>query len=147
MVQSFVSRRQSLDRWQSALKRATDKGVKIFQIESTGVYVATSGSRPITAYQTDGIRCECPAGVAGDPVCQHRAKFWQAMGMLELDGPQAVACASYDATGQVWLEGSWSADECWYCSGRGSRDVVLDRVGPVADNIVTFSVDRPRPAA
>lgn len=147
---TFVSRRESIDRWHAAVRRADEKSVKLFQIESTGVYIATSGTRHLVAYRTDGIECECAAAVAGDPVCLHRARYWQAMGMLELDEttPETVACFPCDGSGKLWSAGSWSPDRCGFCSGAGVVEVVLDRIGPVVDNVVEFpAVDHYPPAA
>ena len=146
MVQSFVSRRDTQERWQSALKRADAKNVRLFKIESTGTYIATSGTTTTVAYQTDGVSCECAAAVHGDPVCIHRAKFWQAMGMLELDAPQTRPCSFCRGEGEIWSEGSWNPDTCFYCRGTGQVDGVIDRIGP--NNVIEFSrIDSPRPAA
>jgi len=146
MVQSFVSRRESLDRWTAALKRAQNNGVHVYRIESTGQFIATPGTTVTTAYATDGVSCECAAAVHGDPVCQHRAAYWAAQGMLTLDetAPATMPCRPCDATGQIWNEDSWSPDRCWYCSGTGRRDVVIDRVPA---NVVQFARINSRPHA
>jgi hypothetical protein len=143
----FVSRRDTQERWQSALKRANDKGVKIYRIESTGQFIATSGTTVTTAYAVDGVRCECAAAVHGDPVCQHRAAYWAAQGMLTVEEtvPATRACYPCDGSGQVWSEGSWSPDPCFYCRGKGRVDTHIDRVPA---NVIAFPVtDDRRPAA
>ena len=148
MSSTFVSRRESMERWQAALRRANDKGVKVYKLETIGVYVATSGSRSLVCYRTDGASCECAAAQSGDPVCVHRAKYWQVAGMLTLDdaAPATMPCGPCEGTGQIWSEGQWSADPCFICSGRGCVDVVIDRISP--NNIVEFPrIDSPRPAA
>jgi hypothetical protein len=146
---TFVSRRESIDRWTAALKRAEEKGVKIYRIELNGAYVATSGSRQLVAYRTDGIECECEAARHGDPVCIHRAKYWEAMGMLAAEVEPASAtmpCLACRGEGQIWSEGSWSPDRCFVCSGTGHVDLVIDHIGP--DNVVPFvRNEHPRPAA
>ena len=147
-LSTFVSRRESLDRWHAALKRAQANNVHVYRIESSGQFIATSGTTVTAAYATDGVSCECAAAVHGDPICQHRAAYWAAHGMLTLEetAPVTMPCSMCDGSGQCWLEGEYAARECWYCSGRGSRDVVLDHIGP--NNIVEFPrIDSPRPAA
>ena len=145
MVQSFVSRRDTVERWQSALKRANDKGVHVYRIESTGQFIATSGTTVTTAYATDGVSCECAAAVHGDPVCQHRAAYWAAQGMLTLDESPTL-CTFCRGTGEFWAEGDWSASACGCCGGRGSYPAVVDRVP--ATNIIPFPTsDDRRPAA
>jgi hypothetical protein len=52
--------------------------------------------RPGIAYRTDGVSCDCEAAMlGGDPVCLHRAAYWHARGMLELDPePEPPASAA-----------------------------------------------------
>lgn len=86
-------------RWQAALKRAITNGVRVRQLAGSGQWIATSGRDPLVAYETDGVRCECPAAVLGnDPVCQHRAAFWHATGALALDDGEAEPAAAADPT-------------------------------------------------
>jgi DnaJ-class molecular chaperone len=126
---TFVSRRESLDRWTAALKRATDKGVKIYRIESTSQFIATSGTTVTTGYATDGVECECMAAVHGDPVCQHRAAYWAAQGMLTLDdaAPATRPCGACGGSGECWRDGQFTPDPCFYCRGAGAVDVVTDQ--------------------
>lgn len=148
LVTRFVSRRESIDRWQSALRRADEKNVRLYRVEVSGAYIATSGTTTTVAYQTDGISCECAAAVQGDPVCIHRARFWQAMGMLALEvepAPATMSCTFCRGTGEFWADGQWSADTCGACNGRGYFSPVADRI---PTNVIPFPVtDDRRPAA
>lgn len=80
------TRRQATPaRWQAALARAIETDIQIRQIAGTGEWIATSGTRAV-AYRTDGVSCECEAALlGGDPVCRHRAAYWHALGLLDLD--------------------------------------------------------------
>ena len=78
---------ESPERWQKALQRALDNGVKAFQIAGTGQWVATSTSRPGVCYTVTTTDCECEAALAGDPVCQHRAALRCELGTLWPDAP------------------------------------------------------------
>src|SRR5687768_13468415 len=82
-------------RWQAALRRALENGVKVYQISGTGESIATSQREPGTAYRTDGASCECAAALlGGDPVCAHRAAYWHRAGVLDLDPePEPMAPA------------------------------------------------------
>jgi hypothetical protein len=85
---SPVGRRKqaSPERWQRALERALFAGVEAKQLAGSGEWIVSSGSRPGLAYRTDGITCDCEAAMLGsDPVCLHRAAYWYAVGVLELD--------------------------------------------------------------
>src|SRR3954454_6898831 len=88
MVTSSPARRHvaTLDRWVKALERAAGEGISAFQIASTGQWVVTSASDPLTAYATDGIDCDCLAAVNGDGVCKHRAIVLHLTGRLVI-GP------------------------------------------------------------
>jgi hypothetical protein len=82
------------ERWQRALQRALFAGVEAKQIAGSGEWIVSSASRPGIAYRTDGIECDCEAAqLGGDPVCLHRAAYWYAVGLLELD-PEPSAPAS-----------------------------------------------------
>lgn len=117
MVATVASRPRRVatpERWQKALARAIENGVQAFQVANSGAWVVTSKSSPGTVYETDGIECGCQAWLNGDPVCMHRAAYFAAMGMLELDQPEptppapAVAalpipykCATCEDTGAI----------------------------------------------
>lgn len=76
----------SPERWQKALARAIENGVSAYQVANSGAWVVTSKSNPGVVYQTDGVECGCQAWLNGDPVCLHRAAYFAAVGMLDLDG-------------------------------------------------------------
>ncbi len=78
------------ERWQTALARAVAGGVAVYQEDSTGMLVVTSATKPGVVYVTDGQTCTCPAGVAGDPVCLHRAAYLHRAGVLALNPAPAV---------------------------------------------------------
>lgn len=102
------------DRWQSALRRSIENGVQVFQIASSGQWVATSASKPGIVHETDGITCTCEAAVFGnDPICQHRAAYYHRQGVLDLElTAEEMAAAAAIATGDVTV-------------------IVLDEVAPV----------------
>jgi hypothetical protein len=80
------TRLASPERWQRALQRAQFAGVEAKQLAGSGEWVVSSASRPGIAYRTDGITCDCEAAMlGGDPVCLHRAAYWYAQVVLELD--------------------------------------------------------------
>ncbi len=92
-------RRATPERWQAALKRALDAGVQIRQLAGSGAWVATSATDPTAAYVVSGQACECRAAAEGDPVCLHRAAFWHALGVLDLEPePVPVVTAPTPAT-------------------------------------------------
>ncbi len=83
-------------RWQAALARAMESGVQVRQLAGSGAWIATSATDPAVAYElavTDGIAhgCSCKAGEFGDPVCCHRAAYYHAAGLLDLDPPPTPA--------------------------------------------------------
>ncbi len=99
-----TTRRPNADtpaRWQTALSRAIAGGVAVYQEDSTGMLVVTSATKPGVVYVTDGRTCTCPAGVAGDPVCVHRAAYLHRVGVLALD-PAPAAEDDADRDGDDW---------------------------------------------
>lgn len=128
--------------------QARARGVQLFRVVTTGEVFATSISRPGELHRLTHLSCDCP-GFIRHQRCQHYAKLMDDLGWLPriaAELPAPVPCASCDATGRIWSEGSWSPDECFYCRGTGCVDLVIDRIGP--DNVVQFpAIERPRPAA
>jgi hypothetical protein len=85
-MQTRQQRQATLERWQRALQRAHFAGVEAKQLAGSGEWIVSSASRPGIAYRTDGVTCDCEAAMlGGDPVCLHRAAYWYAQGVLELD--------------------------------------------------------------
>ncbi len=84
-------RRATPQRWQAALQRALAEGIQVRQLAGSGAWVATSGSDPAVAYLVSAQGCECQAGEHGDPTCKHRAAFWHAQGVLDLEPEPAAA--------------------------------------------------------
>ncbi len=89
------SRNPTPERWAKAVARALDEGVTVRQVNSSGAWVATSGTQPAVAYVLDiahGIvqSCSCPAGDFGD-LCKHAARWYFDHGLL--DGPDDGAAA------------------------------------------------------
>jgi hypothetical protein len=86
-----TNRQASPARWQRAAQRAIAERISVRQVNTSGMWVASSGSDPTLAYLveiTNGVAhsCTCPAGDYGDPVCKHRARFYLDAGVLTLDG-------------------------------------------------------------
>ncbi len=83
-------RQATPERWQAALRRALAEQVQVRQVVGCGLWVATSGTDATKAYTvqvSNGIAhgCECPAGDFNDPICKHRAAYYFAAGLLDLD--------------------------------------------------------------
>src|SRR5215213_11772842 len=85
-MQTRQQRQATPERWQRALQRALFAGVEAKQLADSGEWIVSSASRPGLAYRTDGVSCDCEAAMlGGDAVCLHRAAYWYAVGVLELD--------------------------------------------------------------
>src|SRR5690349_19375552 len=98
------NRVDSPERWQKALARALEAGIEIFVSASDGQRFATSATLLDTIYAVDAHSCACPAGAAGDPVCQHRAAVRYTLGWLTLEDRSPDTAATVD---------------CGVCHGRG----------------------------
>lgn len=114
--------RATPERWRSAVERADSEQIRVFQIASTGQWVASSGSRPGMGYLIEvtgeiAHGCECHAGRNGDPVCKHRAAFYLHIGTLEFR-PQCMWC---NGSGKVPNEYTEQFEECEPCGGTGVR--------------------------
>jgi hypothetical protein len=152
-AQTVVSRRATPERWQAALQRAFDNNLRLYQVSGTGQHVVLSGSRIGVAYQTDGVECECESWLHGDPVCHHRALYWHAQGLLDLDEP-AEAPAQTERCGACHGDGfekmptgdrlsDWVGVQCRDCGGTGRVAVEVP-----TGTVVLFTVgEEPRPAA
>lgn len=97
MQRSVTSgRTASYERWMKAAQRARDKGIEVRQLNTSGQWVANSGSDPNKSYELKIVNglvrsCSCEAGQFGDPCCCHAAAFYLSVGMIEL--PEAPAPA------------------------------------------------------
>lgn len=75
------------ERWEKAKERAQKEQVHVAQLNLTGMWIATSGTKPGLAYQltvSNGIAhsCTCAAQNGNDPVCKHRAAFYLLTGFI-----------------------------------------------------------------
>src|SRR5215204_7146753 len=120
MAQQMQTRKQrqaTTERWQRALERALFAGVDAKQLAGSGEWIVSSASRPGLAYRTDGVSCDCEAAMlGGDPVCLHRAAYWYAQGVLELD-PEPEPPAS--AAPVICFRCRGSEAGCPVCQGAG----------------------------
>ena len=130
---------ESTARWQSALQRAIANGIEPLQIAGTGEWVATSASKIGTVYRTDGVNCECDAGLAGNPVCQHRAVVRFIRGHLVMpdaaETPASIDCPSCGGRGWTYCGDDyyWPYQiACRRCAGDGRVAVWLTTVAAAA---------------
>jgi hypothetical protein len=65
-------------------------------VPPAGERIVSSASRPAIDCRTDGMTCDCEAAMlGGDPVCLHRAAYWCAQCVLELNPePEPPASAA-----------------------------------------------------
>ena len=131
-MQTRQQRQATPERWQRALQRALFAGVEAKQIAGSGEWIVSSASRPGIAYRTDGTACECEAALlGGDPICLHRAAYWYAVGVLELDGdgpedtPPAPAAVCFRCQGRE--------TGCPVCQGAGTASLARQAAALVAD--------------
>lgn len=110
------TRRQATpERWQTALGRAFAEGVQVRQLAGSGAWMALSGTDATVAYLTDGMNCECQAAEFGDPVCKHRAAYWNAIGALDLDPQPDPPTAPAVVVKAVIIKPA----TCQWCEGEG----------------------------
>ena len=116
-MQQRPARTESAARWEKALARALANGLEVFQVADTGERMVTSASQLDTLHRTDGRSCTCAAGLAGDPVCQHRAVVRFVMGWLpEQSPPEGSPSPSAPALVPVTL---LPVRPCMWCHGSG----------------------------
>ena len=102
-MQTRRNRQATPERWRRAAQRAVAEGVQVRQINTSGMWVATSGTDATVAYILEvagGVvrSCSCPAGEFGDPVCKHRARWYVDAGLLDPDPyRRAVIAVALDA--------------------------------------------------
>jgi hypothetical protein len=95
-----AARTASPERWVRAAERAITEGISVRQVNSSGAWVANSGTHANVAYLLEianGVvhSCSCPAGTFGDPCCKHAARYYLDMGIL--DGPEGDGTAAVAA--------------------------------------------------
>lgn len=119
-------------RWQKAAERAIAENIQIRQLQSTGQWIATSGTDTSLAYQVEvtgavAHSCDCLAGLNGDGVCKHRAAFYLLVGALSLtpepEPPAPVICPVCDGDRVIYdpialKYGGWNPT-CTACQGTG----------------------------
>ncbi len=129
---------------------ARERGIRVYSDDAGTQWFATSASQVGVLHYVTAVSCSC-RGFIFSGACSHNAALLARLGWLPRiadESPATVACSVCSGKGEVWTEGSWSPDQCWYCQGSGRRDLVIDHISPVADNIVEFPrIDSPRPAA
>src|SRR5437016_3615807 len=138
-MQTRNSRQATPERWQRALERALFAGVEAKQIAGSGEWIVSSASRPGVCYRTDGIECECEAAMlGGDSVCLHRAAYWYAVGVLELDSepePPAsaapVECFACNGCDVQHFRGGYALP-CPACGGKGVAPLVAQAAALVS---------------
>lgn len=102
MQRSVTSgRTASFERWQRAAQRARDRGIQVRQLETSGQWIASSGSDPKRAHELEVVNglvrsCSCEAGQFGDPCCAHAAAYYLSVGMIEL--PETPGAEAVEAT-------------------------------------------------
>jgi hypothetical protein len=109
MIQSQTRARvENPARWAKAAERAVAGNIQVRQVQSTGQWIATSGTDASVAYElqvTGNVAhgCDCLAGLNGDGVCRHRAAFYVLIGALdpnpEPDPPASAACWACNGSG------------------------------------------------
>jgi len=151
MAQQMQARKQrqaSPERWQKAAQRAITEGIEVRQVNTSGMWVATSGTQSNVAYLleiTQGVvlSCSCPAGQFGDPCCKHAARFYLDAGVLEIEepepdpsGPAAVACWRCYGAGIVWVRdcerNNFPHPVCDVCGGTGTAPLAAQALALVA---------------
>lgn len=133
-------RAESPERWAKALQRAIEHGVEVFVSAVDGQRFATSATQLDTLYPVDAYSCACPAALAGDPVCQHRAALRIVLGWIALDDvstetPATIDCGACHGCGWNYVEtngGRTFPDQitCRRCGGSGQMPVRIVRASP-----------------
>jgi hypothetical protein len=144
VMQIRPSRIETPARWQKALRRALENGVEILTASDDGERFATSASRLDLLHRVDPYRCTCEAGIAGDPICMHRAALRFVLGWLalpELDEAAAtIDCPACQGCGWAYVEvdggRAWPDQvECRRCDGSGRIGAWIRQVTPAAASV------------
>jgi hypothetical protein len=143
------------ERWQAARARAMVERIVVFQVESTGQWVASSGTKPGKGYAiaVQGNRtydCDCDAGKHGDEVCKHRAAFYEQIGAFSTSIRDAVRetheKVRADARKCMWCHGTGKTqnvyhqryDDCDACNGTGIKPSLSRRRDDPREEIATY---------
>jgi hypothetical protein len=142
-VQVQTRHTESAARWQKALARAIANGLEVFVVNDTGERMVTSSSALDTLYRSDGRHCTCAAGLAGDPICQHRAVVRYVMGWLPAPASGAPAllpvatrrCLSCTngKVEEIGVSGPIGWAPCSVCQGSGTLPAPQPVVLPVGN--------------
>lgn len=111
-------RQASPERWRKAAERAISEGIEVRQVNSTGMWVANSGSAANVAYVLEIVgglvrSCSCPAGEFGDACCKHAARYYLDTGVLD-PAPVCIRCQ-----GHPWRTLRVSQCPACHSAGRG----------------------------
>lgn len=117
-----TTRPDTRERWIKAAERAADKGIQVAQLQGSGQWIATS-SKPGIAYElavTGNVvhGCSCPAGLANDPVCCHRAAWLVSIGAITL-GPKRCPSCTAGKIEELGVSGPIGWQHCSRCGGSG----------------------------
>jgi hypothetical protein len=118
-------RPNTYERWKKALRRAIDNGLEIFTVNDTGERFVISASKLDTLYRTDARISSCASGVAGDPVCQHRAVVRFTLGWQRLPEPAPAQCIWCNGTGRIPNDYHERYDVCDMCGSTGTRSAAI----------------------
>lgn len=119
-------------RWKKAAERAVAEGIRVYQLQGSGAWVATSGTDASTAYELEvtgnvAHGCSCLAALNNDPCCKHKAAYFVAIGALSLapepKPPVPVICPVCDGDRVIYdpialKNGGWNP-KCTACQGTG----------------------------
>ena len=132
MLQTRSTRVENPARWQKAAERTAAEDIQIRQLQSTGKWIATSGSDKTAAYDLEvtgavAHGCECLAGLNSDGVCKHRAAYYLLVGAIDLtpepEPPTPAICPVCDGDRVIYdpialKYGGWNP-KCTACQGTG----------------------------
>jgi len=102
------TRQATPERWAAALDRAIGSALDVLVCGATGEAFVESASMPGLLYAVSATTCTCPAGEAGDPVCQHRAAYLAQCGELPLDPePDRITFTGNSDRQEIQIDGRY----------------------------------------
>lgn len=110
-----VATQSTQTRWDAALSRARNEGIRLRAGSAAGRYQVISNGH---TYDTTADTCTCMAALNGDPICKHRAAVRSAERMANAAKP--VTCTECRGHGWISTDGGWSAFRCLNCGGAGT---------------------------